>query len=73
MYFRKQLCHCMGLIAGKSVKKSVSCLLNQTKKGEIVLCFFFFLISHLFPVSPQDNRVKLAVWKAQFTEDPLPE
>lgn len=43
MYFRKQLCHCMGLIAGKSVKKSISCLLNQTKKGEIVLCFFFFL------------------------------
>lgn len=42
MYSRKQLCHCMGLVAGKSIKKSVCCLLKQTKKGEIVLCFNFF-------------------------------
>lgn len=72
MYSRKHVCHCMGLIAGESVKKSVCCLPNQTKKREIVPCFFFPPTSHLSPVSPQDNRVELAVWKAQFTEDPLP-
>lgn len=32
MYSRKHLRHCMSLIAGKSVKKSVCCLLNQTEK-----------------------------------------
>lgn len=41
MYSRKHVCHCMGLIAGESVKKSVCCLPNQTKKREIVPCFFF--------------------------------
>jgi len=52
------------------MRKRICCLLKQTKKGEIVLCFIF--TSLLSPVSPQDNRVKLAVWKAQFTENPLP-
>lgn len=57
----------MSLPAEKNLKKSIYCLLKQTEKGVIVPCFIFTL----FPVS-QDNRVKLALWKAQFTEDPLP-
>lgn len=40
---KKQLCHCMGMIPGKSVKKGICCLLKQTKKGEIVLCFILLL------------------------------
>lgn len=55
-------------------KREEKCLLpsqpNKKKGDSSVL--FFSPTSHLSPVSPQDNRVELAVWKAQFTEDPLP-